>query len=195
LKAIVIIATFVALALAPSTDARSFGLQAKGPTALYQALLTTSYGKVPSGFYDAKVGVDDLSKLDKRHHAVGAVLVTIGGAADAAIYYTVFPTAADAKARLAEPHGSTSGDIRLVSYRTMGRVPGFRRPCVWATMTIEGTNAFGKTVRNGVTAMGIARGNVVISTATISTDNEQSGDVPGALRLLKSALAHLSAIK
>jgi hypothetical protein len=77
----------------------------------------------------------------------------------------------------------------------MGTVPGFRKTrSVWLNGTIEGKNAFGKTVRNGITAMWVQKGNVIVAAFTASIDNEASGDVPGTITLLRSGLAHLARV-
>jgi hypothetical protein len=65
------------LALTAAGVAAQSASTALPPPSLYRALLTRSFSGLPSGYYSAKVGVDSLSDKDKRHHAVGAVLVAI----------------------------------------------------------------------------------------------------------------------
>jgi hypothetical protein len=185
------ISAIIGLALAAVPCSTALGASAASPQALYRALLTTQYAPLPSDFYSAKVGSDEPSKEAKRHHAVGSVQVTIDSG-NAAVYYTVFPTAADVAARFREPLSKTNG---VVTFHMLGRVPGYRQPCRWANGTIEGKNAFGKTVRNGFTVMALQRGNLVLGATTFSTDNETSGDIPGTIRLLGSALAHLRRVQ
>lgn len=43
-------------------------------------------------------------------------------------------------------------------------------------------------MRNGVTMMGVVQQNVVVGAATVSTDNDDSGDVSATIKLLGSAL-------
>jgi hypothetical protein len=62
---------------------------------------------------------------------------------------------------------------------------------LWVDATLEGKNAFGKTVRNGVTLLAVQRGNVIVESASISIDNEDAGDMPGAIALMNAALQHL----
>lgn len=158
------------------------------PAKLYQALLTTSFKGLPSGFYSAEVGTDDLDAKDKRHHAIGAVIVTVGG--EAAISYVVYPTKEDVAQRFREK--PSTDDSQVKSFRVVGKVPSYwYTRSQWINATLEGKNAFGKTVRNGATIVVVQRRNVIVTALTISTDNEQSGDVPGALRLLKAGIAHV----
>lgn len=80
-------------------------------------------------------------------------------------------------------------------FHVLGTVPGYGKTrSIWINATIEGDNVFGKKVRNGVTIMYVQRRNVIVAAFTISTDNESSGDVPGTLKLMKSALAHLNRV-
>ena len=163
------------------------------PRQLYGKLLTTGYSPLPKGYYEAKVGSSALDKRMKRHHAVGVVQVTLSG--DAAIYYYVFPSRADALAFNRDRNYDSDGDVKRIRTEGMGKVPGFTLPSVWRNLTIEGENAFGKKVRNGVTIMGVVKRNVLVGAATISTDNEDSGDVPTTIRLLGSALKHLAKVQ
>jgi len=159
------------------------------PTSLYTALLTTKFGALPAGHYSAKVGTDTLDDRDTKHHAIGRVLVTIDS--DSGVEYSVFPTWQDARDRFNEkPKAPSGGKITVV-----GKVPGFRIQSVWINGSITGKNVFGKTVTNGATLM-CARSDIVIVCAdTTSTDNEQSGDVPGTIKLLRAGLAHLNAVR
>jgi hypothetical protein len=61
--------------------------------------------------------------------------------------------------------------------------------------SITGKNVFGKKVTNGVTFLGFTSKNVIVSAATISTDNTESGDIPGTIRLGRYALKHLQALR
>lgn len=164
------------------------------PKQLYGKLLTTRYSSTPKGYYSAKVGASSLDKRMKRHHAVGDVQVTLDS--DAAVFFTVFPTRADGVAYIKDTNFDTSGDAKLVRWTNMGRAPGYKNvPSYWRSLTIEGENAFGKKVRNGVTSMGVVAGNVVVSGVTISTDNEESGDVPATILLLRSGMKHLAKVR
>jgi hypothetical protein len=165
------------------------------PKQLYGKLLTTPYGSLPQGFYSAKVGSSALDKRMKRHHAVGVVQVTIDSGA-AAVYYIVFPVRSDALAFSRDRNYDNSGDVKTVRLSEMGKVPGYRRlPSFWRNATLEGENAFGKKVRNGITVVGVVKQNVVVGAATISTDNEDSGDVPATIKLLGSGLKHLAKVR
>lgn len=184
------IVAFLAVALVGSVFATA-GLAQPSPRNLYRALLTSRFSGLPSDFSSAKVGSDSLSDKDKRHHAVGAVLVTIDSE-DAGIGYIVYPSRNDVAGRFHEPLSKRSG---VRNYQRMGSVPGFRKTrSVWVNGTIEGKNVYGKEVRNGLTGMWIQKGNVVVAAFTVSTDNETSGDVPGTITLLRSGLAHLARV-
>jgi hypothetical protein len=180
----VVVATLAVVAAASAKPDAS-------PQALYRTLLTSQYRPLPAGYSSAKVGTDALSDKDKRHHAVGAVLVNLDSG-DGLIGYTVYPTLADVAGRFREPTTRPEG---VRSYTVMGTVPGFGRTrSRWINGTIEGNNVFGKKVRNGITVMYVQRRNVIVAAATVSTDNESSGDVPGTIRLMRSALAHLGRV-
>jgi hypothetical protein len=183
-KQLIVMTVALAALLAAATAA------ATPPGKLYQALLTSDFSPLPSGFFDAKVGSDSLDARDKAHHAVGRVLVTIDS--DAGVSYAIFPTARDAAGRLAEKPSGTS-DIKLVHVQSHGRAPGFRHSR-WYNVTIEGKNALGKTVRNGLTVMCAQVGQVQVCGETLSIDNEVSGDVPGTLRLLRAGVTHLNRV-
>ena len=164
------------------------------PKQLYGKLLTTEYTSLPKGFYSAKVGSAALGDREKRHHAVGDVQVTVDS--DSAVYFTVFPSRTDAIAYIRDHKFDTSKDVKLVRWTDMGRAPGYKSvPSYWRNLTAEGKNAFGKTVRNGVTSMGVVTQNVLVSVATISTDNEESGDVPATIKLLGSGMKHLAKVR
>jgi hypothetical protein len=60
-------------------------------------------------------------------------------------------------------------------------------------MSVTGKNAFGKTVTNGVTDFAFTLKNVIVQAITRSTDNADSGDIPGAIRLGRFGLRHLQA--
>jgi hypothetical protein len=161
------------------------------PQSLYRALLTSQFTRLPSGYYSANVGADSLPDKDKRHHAVGAVLVTIDSG-DAAVDYIVYPTTGDVAGRWNEPPSKPDG---VREFHVLGTVPGYGKTrSRWVNATIEGNNAFGKKVRNGMTIMYVQRRNVIVAAATISTDNDTSGDVPGTLKLMKVAIAHLDRV-
>jgi len=136
------------------------------PQALYRTLLTSQYQPLPAGYSSAKVGTDTLSDKDKRHHAVGAVLVNLDNF-DGLISYVVFPTMADVAGRFREPTTKPKG---VRSYTDMGTVPGFGRTrSRWINGTIEGDNVLGKKVRNGITVMYVQRRNVMVVAGTVST--------------------------
>jgi hypothetical protein len=159
------------------------------PTSLYTALLTTRFAPLPAGYYSAKVGTDKLNDLDKKHHAVGRVLVTIDS--DSGVEYAVFHSWQDARDRLKEKAQPQSGG----KINFTGKVPGFRIQTAWVNGSITGKNAFGKTVTNGLTLM-CARVDITeVCAVTTSVDNEQSGDVPGTIKLLRAGLAHLNAVR
>ena len=108
--------------------------------------------------------------------------------ADVVIYY-VFPTAADAHGDLTHPDLS-SGDSHIV-----GKVPGISGPSMLLDGSITGKNSAGKTVRNGVTGTAAQSGTVIVAAATVSVATTTSGNLGSAVALLKSALAHLAAVR
>jgi hypothetical protein len=160
------------------------------PQKLYTRLLTSSYpdSQLPDGFSSAKVGLMQPSDRARKYHVVGEVEVGVDGpdVGDAIVYY-VFPAAADARGDLAHP--SLSGDFRVI-----GKVPGYSVPSVMAAGSVTGNNAFGKKVTNGITGLFVLRGNVIVGAVTASGDHTDSGNVPAALALLRSALKHLQAV-
>lgn len=184
-------------ALTPVLLALAVGLVAGGaaaadralsPRALLNRLLTTPIkpGQLPSGHYSAKVGVSKPSDKAKKHHVVGEVQIEIDS--DAAIFYIVFPTRADA---LADWYDADLKDVksRLPAPRNLPKPSGI------FNTSITGNNAFGKKVTNGVTILGFVSQNVVASATTISTETTESGDIPGAITLARFALRHLSAAR
>ena len=66
----------------------------------------------------------------------------------------------------------------------MGKVPGYKIPSAIRTGTATGDNLVGKKVKNGVTVMAIAAGNVLVFAATFSADSPDSGDFVSARALL-----------
>lgn len=177
--------------LACAVVVASQAAQASSPQALYRDLLTKQFTGLPSGYYSAKVGSDSLSDKDKRHHAVGAVLVNIDSG-DAAVDYVVYPSVSDVASRWREPPTKPKD---VVQFQVVGTVPGYGKTrSRWVNATIEGNNVFGKKVRNGLTLMYVQRRNVIVIAATVSTDNEASGDVPAAIKLVRAGIAHLDRV-
>ncbi len=167
------------------------GAALASPSHLYTALLTTAYpdSQLPSGFFSAKVSLSSPSSRAKSHHVVGEVQVAMDGPdVIDAIFYEVFPNSADAHADLNGPSLSGHGHI-------VGKVPGYRLPSQWITGSISGKNAFGKTVTNGLTAMAVQEGSVLVVASTASSDSTDSGNVPPTLALLKSGIRHLQRIE
>jgi len=104
---------------------------------------------------------------------------------------TSYPSWVDARDRFNEPPKASNGQKITV----VGKVPGIRIQSDWINGSQTGKNAFGKTVTNGLTLM-CARSDIVIVCAfTSSVDNEESGDVPGTIKLLRAGLAHLAAVR
>lgn len=162
----------------------------QSPQQLYQRLLTTPFAdaSLPSGFTGAKTGVYSVSSTGKKHHEIGGVEIDLNDG-DAAIIYLVFPTHADAvgdwKDANLKKHAKTS-------------VPApapFPWPALIANMSITGKNVFGKTVTNGATDLAFTSKNVIVQALTISTDNTDSGDITGSIKLGRSALKHLQALR
>jgi hypothetical protein len=188
---VVIVGAAVALAASLSVVAARGSSKGLSPQSLYRALLTRQYTGLPSDHYSAKVGADSLNDKDKRHHAVGDVLVTIDSG-DAVVDYVIYPTAADVAERWKEPPSSQPG---VKKFQVIGPVPGYGNTrSRWINATIEGENAFGKKVTNGTTVMYVQRRNVIVAAATFSTDTESSGDIPGTIKLVKSAIKHLDRV-
>ncbi len=183
MRRLLVIAALVAGVFAATASA--------SPKSLYTALLTTAYpdSQLPSGFSSAKVSLEQPSSKAKGHHVVGEVGVAVDGPdPDDAIFYAVFPNPSDARADLsgAKPPGSV---------HVQGKVPGYKLPSIWFTGSITGKNAFGKTVTNGITVLAVADGSVLVGVVTDSADTIDSGNVPAALALLKSARRHLHAVQ
>jgi hypothetical protein len=160
------------------------------PSGLYTALLTTSYrdSELSSDFSAAKVSLLKPTNHAKSHHVVGEVEVDLNGPDPGdAILYAVFPSAHDARADLAQKPVN-GGHL-------VGKVPGYKIPSALYAGTVSGKNAFGQSVKNGVTAAGVVKGSVLVAALTSSADNPDSGNVPAALALLRSGLRHLSRVE
>jgi hypothetical protein len=180
--------TFFAL-LATTCSVATAALASRSPQRLYTKLVTTAYpdSQLPSGFFSAKVSIGSPSDNAKNYHVVGDVEVAVDGPdPNDGIIYEVFPTAADARGLLAHPKQDKHT-------RVVGKVPGYSRS-VWMTGSITGKNAFGNTITNGFTLVAVAQGNVLVEAFSDSADNENSGNTPAALALLKSALRHLARV-
>ena len=162
--------------------------RAVSPKALVNRLLTTPIrpSQLPSGYYSIKVGVSKPSDNAKKHHEVGEVEADLDS--DAGILYFVFPTRADALADWYDADFKKAKS-RLPAPATLPKPSGI------FNASISGNNAFGKKVTNGVTFVAFVSQNVILEAFTISTDNTESGDVPGAIKLARFALRHLSAVR
>jgi hypothetical protein len=180
----------VVTAIAALAQAAGAARSTLTPRTLYQALLTTAFKPIPDGFYSPSVGTDDLDGRDKKHHALGRVLVTFSGG-DSGTDYAIFPTLDDANRRWHEPVQAPSGS----TIKIVGKVPGFSIPTEWVNGKVSGKNAFGAKVTNGLTSMCALSRVVMVCVVTTSTDNDTSGDVPGAIKLLKASLVHLTALR
>ena len=161
--------------------------------ALYTKLLRTPYAKseLPAGFTSATISRTATSKNSTKYHATGLVGVQYFGGPDVAdvVIYYVFPTAADAHGDLTHPNTS-SGDSHPA-----GKVPGISEPSLLVNGSITGKNSAGKTVTNGVTGAAAQSGTAIVAAATVSDAKTTSGNLPEAVALLKSALAHLAAVQ
>jgi len=166
------------------------GHAAVSPQNLYQRLLTSSIpdSALPSGYYSSTTGISKPSDNAKRHHVVGEVEINLDNS-DAVIDYIVFPTRADAVADWKD------ANMRGHAKSTLTAPPDFPWPALMINQSITGKNVFGKKVTNGVTFLGFTSKNVIVSAATISTDNTESGDIPGTIRLGRYALKHLQALR
>lgn len=167
------------------------GAAAPSPHALYQRLLIRSFpdSQLPSGFFSAKVGLSKPSKNATKLHVVGEVEVDVDGpdVADA-LLYVIFPTRSAALADLKHTQAPPGGKVAVE-----GKVPGYRIPSQWVVGSVTGNNAFGQKVTNGITGLFVVQQNVLIGAVTVSSDNTDSGNTPGALALLKAGLRHLAA--
>jgi hypothetical protein len=163
---------------------------APSPQKLYTRLLTTPFpdSQLPQGFTSAKVGYVRPNSQALKYHIVGEVAVMVTGpdAVDG-IIFEIFPTAADARSDLANP--ALKGDEHLI-----GRVPGYALPGDMIAGSVSGNNASGKPVTNGITYVSVAQANVLVAGVSVSADNTESGNVPAALALLRSALKHLQMV-
>jgi len=165
---------------------------AKSPSALYRALLTTPIkpSQLPSGFYSASPGIGSPSKNSKSHHIVGEVDENVDSG-DAAIIYEVFPSRAMAVA----DWNAGKPNFKKEAKSQMAAPSKFPWPAIILNGSVTGKNAFGKTVTNGITNLAFTSQNVIVEAATISTSNTQSGDIPGAIQLGQFALQHLNALR
>ncbi len=154
------------------------------------AALAKAYpdSQLPAGFSSAKITRVGISPVAVKHHAVGEVGVAVKGPDPGDfVFYVIFSKQADARGDLA--------DARLGgSDHRIGKVPGYKLPSSWYAGTYTRKNAQGKTVTHGLTGMFVADGSVLVVVVTDSV-KKGSGDVPAALALLKSALAHLHRVE
>jgi hypothetical protein len=81
--------------------------------------------------------------------------------------------------------------LLTTSYRDSELPSGFFSAKVSLSKAGSAANAFGKIVKNGLTAAIVVKGSVLIAALTTSADNEDSGNVPEALALLRSGIRHL----
>jgi hypothetical protein len=177
----------LAVVIVVSTASAQSSLRPSGKS-IYCALLTTPIraGSLPANFYSAKVNFMKPSKRAKSHHAVGEVEVDIDGGDDAAIFYVVFPTRADAVADWKDTDWS--------GVKTRRPAPQFPQPAVILNGPFTVKDAAGKTVTYGYTGVASVPGGVIVSTVTRSTKSKVRGDVPGAIALERFALRHLSGL-
>jgi hypothetical protein len=145
--------------------------------------------QLPAGYTGAKVTIDKPDKIDLKRKLVGRVLVEEGGG-QSAIMYTVYETAPDAAYAITHPIFDKSGDFRV-----MGRAPGFGKQSRLIVGSITGKNVFGKKVTNGVTGVSVLQGNVGVSGVSISYDNEDSGDIQAAMKMLRAGIKHLRLVR
>jgi len=165
------------------------------PRTLYTALLTTAYpdSQLPSGFSSAKISLQTPGKNATHYHAVGEVAVEVlGPDPNDGIGYVVFANNADALGDLNHPTLSTSGaKIRIVP----GGVPGLKLPGHMWTGALTGTNGLGKKITDGLTLVAVVDHGVLVDAYTDSASNTESGNIPAAIALLRSAIRHLNAVE
>jgi hypothetical protein len=165
----------------------------KRAKSLYTALLTTAYpdAQLPSGFSSAKVSLSTPSKQGQKYHVVGEISVAVDGPdPNDGIFYYVFPNVTDAMGDLT--NAKPKGNLHIMP----GGVPTYpaKSSCMYAG-SVTGQNVLGKNVTDGLTAAFVVKGNMIVGSLNTSADNTDSGNVPAALELLKSALRHLAAVK
>jgi len=180
-------------ALVAGASASSASLQ-RTPQSLYSALLTKPFpdSQLPSGFSSARVTMLTPSSGARRYHPVGEVAVAVDGPdPDDGFSYGIFTKHSDALSELNHPTFSSSEKLRIVP----GGVPGFPKlPGHMWTGSVTGKNVLGKTITNGLTIVAVVQGNVIVDAFTGSADNMESGNVPAAIALLRSALKHLAKV-
>jgi hypothetical protein len=173
------------VALVVSQAVLAGGAVAATPKALYHALLTTTLSPskpIATTFFADSVEATEPSKNSKRHHVVGEVSIRINSG-DAEVNYIVFPTHADAVAAW-NSAGKIEGQLDSLPLR------GFPKPgaIINGSFTNQGT-------RYGFTDAAFVSGNVLLEAETTSRTTKVSGDVTGAIRLLRWARAHLAAVR
>lgn len=155
------------------------------PSMLTGKLFATPFrqNELPAGFSDARVTLEEPNK------ALGAVMVEVTGPdVGHLISYAVYPSAAAAAKRIAE----TGSDAKM---RYVGRVPGWGKQSRMYVGSVTGKNVLGQTVTNGMTALGVVRGPVVVMAVSLSASSKSSGDVQSARRLLAAAVKHLDRVR
>jgi hypothetical protein len=182
---------------APSpTPARAAATSAPTPVAhdpgeVYRALLERPYevAELPSGFTSAKMDTQELGSLDRKHNALGGARADVDGPDHGdVIFFTVFPTDADAKAYFEEER-APSGSDRTSTFRPAG----FDVPVACDTWHHKG-NATDDPER-GQTFCDALVGSVVIDVVTSLTSDVQRGNNDATIALAKSAITHIRRLK
>lgn len=184
--------TLAAIVLALSTLlAAPLGTAALSPQALYNALFTKPFpdSQLPAGYSGAKVTLQNPDKSDRKRKQIGQVIVSMSDDQNV-IFYSVYETTAAAAYALTHPIFDKNTDATVV-----GRVPGFGKQSRLIVGSITGKNVFGKEVTNGVTVVSVLQGNVGVSGASVSYDNEDSGDIQAAMKMLRAGIKHLRLVR
>jgi hypothetical protein len=183
----ILLATALAAAAALSAAAAT-----PTPQTLALTLLKTPFAdsELPTGFSTATVSTQAPSANGKRYHVISEIEFDVIGpdAADVIDYY-VFPAAADAGGDFQHP------DRNGEKVTVVGKVAGMTLPSWEITGSLSGKNALGVEVTDGVTAMAVQSGNVIVTSASVAASSTKHGNEAHALTLLKTALAHLKTVE
>jgi hypothetical protein len=177
--------------VSPAALAASDADRKLSPKAAYQALIKVPRGKtaLPKGYESPTLGPVPPSSTAKRHHAIGAVAISLTkpGTAGARILYLVFPTRADALADWKE----ASVGIPPTRLTPPSFLP---RPSTMFNAAVVAADTPGKTMSFGTTTIAYVTGNFIVEVDTSSTSNKTQGDILGTIALAHFAAVHLASV-
>jgi hypothetical protein len=155
--------------------------------ALYRVLVTSAIpdARLTHRFYSARIAGVTPSRRARRHHAAGAVEITLDGGEDT-IRYVLFPNRGAALGywRDANPARRAGVESRLPAR-------GFPAPAVVVNGSTARLDPSHRRRTSGLSDLAFVAGSVVVEAITRSTVSSRSGDIPSTYVLGKLALRQL----